>query len=312
MNNIAICLLCLLIIPKIVIADSDLEAVCKDFRADIEPPASSASPKLPTAYGKGLLWKIENPESGTNYLFGTMHSQDSRVSTVSPLVRGALMQSKVLIMETIPDQAANQAFLEKMNFNDGQQLDQLLETATFAALTKQIHDYGVDNERARFIKPWAAFSIIGRPKPIRAPTLESNLLQIAQQSKLDVTSLETMGEILDALDTLSIEDQLIILIDTICNQEKIIEDTENLIQLYLNADLAGMVAFNQQTHYDEAVFNRFMQNILYDRNIRMLARIQSEFTKGDVFVAVGASHLAGQRGLLNQLNQKGYKITLVE
>ncbi len=121
-----------------------------------------------------------------------------------------------------------------------------------------------------------------------------------------------MDEILSALESLSMADQLIILKDTICNHEKIIEDTENLIQLYLNGDLAGMVAFNQQAHYDEAVFKRFMQNILYNRNIRMLARIERVFNQGDVFVAVGASHLADQKGLLNHLSQKGYNVTLVE
>lgn len=311
MNNIAICLLCLLIIPKIVIADSDLDAVCKDFRADIESTASSNSPNQTPVYDKGLLWKIETSEGKTNYLFGTIHSQDSRVSVVSPLVRGALMQSKVLIMETIPDQTANQAFLEKMNFNDGQQLDQLLEAETFNALAKQIQNYGVDNIQVKRIKPWAAFSIIGRPEPIRAPTLESNLLQIAHQNKLELKSLETMEEILNALDSLSTADQLIILKDTICNHEKIIKDTENLIQLYINGDLAGMVAFNQQAHYDEAVFKRFMQRILYDRNSRMLNRIEKEFTAGNVFVAVGASHLIEDKGLLNQLRIKGYTLTPV-
>lgn len=308
MNNIVICLLCLLIIPKIVSAEGNLALACKDFRADINETAEPTPQIPPTPFDTGLLWRVETPEGKTNYLFGTIHSQNPEVSAVPPLVRGAILQSKRLIMETVPNQAANNTFMQLMNFKDGRQLNQLLEKDFFDELTRQIQSYGLEKEQVKFIKPWAAFSIIGRPKPINAPTLESNLYQIARKSRLDIQSLESMEEILSALDNLSIEDQLIILKDTVCNHQQILKDTEELIKLYLNSDLAGITAFNQQTHYDEGVFDRFMQSILYDRNNRMLKRIEKTFKEGNTFVAIGASHLAGEKGLLMGLSEKLYKI----
>ena len=118
-----------------------------------------------------------------------------------------------------------------------------------------------------------------------------------------------MEEILAALDSLLIEDQLIILKDTICNHAKIMRETITLVELYVNRDLAGILAFNNQPHHDEAVFERFMQNILYDRNIKMLERIEIAFKRGNVFVAVGASHLIDEKGLLQNLSKKGYRVT---
>ena len=79
----------------------------------------------------------------------------------------------------------------------------------------------------------------------------------------------------------------------------------------MNRDLAGLVAFNKQAHHDEAVFDRFMQRILYDRNIRMLERVEMAFNRGNAFVAVGASHLADEKGLLQNLSKKGYRVTPV-
>lgn len=316
MNNIAFfacCLLSLLIIPVSTLAESlsndDLAETCKEFRVVLEKTDTNDAQTQKTRFKKGLLWKAESPEGKINYLFGTMHSQDYAVSGIPPKVRLALVKSKTLLMETLPNEEANQAFLNMMYFKDKQRLDTLLEPELLEALTIKIQDYGVAKEHANFVKPWAAFSLIGRPKPVRAPTLESNLFQVAQDSMLQVKSLETMEEILSALDGLAMEDQVTILKDTICNHDQIIRDTKTLVDLYLNRDLEGVIEFNNQAHYDEAVFKRFMQRILYDRNTRMLERIKKEFKAGNVFVAVGASHLADEKGLLNELDKSGYNIS---
>lgn len=311
MNNIAIYLFCLSIMPSLSYAQDSLSEACGDFRSVIEDSEKNVRQNQNTHYKNGLLWKIEDSQGKINYLFGTMHSQDTVVSTIPALVRKALIDSKLFLMETIPDQSANQAFLNMMTFKEGQRLDHLLESAIFNELNSQIQDYGVSQEQVKSMKPWAVFSLIGRPKPIRAPTLEDNLLQLAQQHQLNVKSLETMTEILSALDGLAIDDQLIILKDTVCNHEQIIRDTQDLVDIYLNRDLAALVAYNNQTHYDEGVFERFMQRILYDRNSRMLNRIEKEFSAGNVFAAVGASHLAEEKGLLNQLRIRGYRLTPV-
>jgi uncharacterized protein len=311
MNNIVIFLFCLLITPVLALAESDLATTCEQFRSIPKKTEQNNTLNQEVPFKKGLLWKVETPDRKINYLFGTMHSQDYAVSTIPPKVKLALVKSKTLLMETIPNEATNQAFLSMMYFKDKQRLDTLLEPELLEALTIKIQSYGVAEEHVNFVKPWAAFSLIGRPKPVRAPTLESNLFQLAQHSMLQVKSLETMEEILSVLEGLAMEDQIIILKDTICNHEQIIRDTKILVDLYINRDLQGIVKFNKQPHYDEAVFERFMQRILYNRNIKMLERIENEFKTGDVFVAVGASHLADEKGLLNELSKKSYTITPV-
>ena len=289
---------------------SEIQTACEPFVSQIEPEGNS-TPSSDIKYKKGVLWQIETPDGKTNYLFGTMHSQDYAVSKYPPQVRLALVRSKVLLMETVPNEEANQSFINNMYFKNGGKLNELLEAPFYEELKMRIEGYGVEQEQVINLKPWAAFSLIGRPKPVRAPTLEYNIMKTAQQFKLEIKSLETMDEILSALDALAMEDQLIILKDTICNHDKIIRDTKKLVDLYVARDLQGIVDFNKQPHHDEAVFERFMENILYKRNIIMLERIEKAFSAGNVFVAVGASHLADEKGLLNQLSKKSYKITQV-
>ncbi len=265
-------------------------------------------PDIP--FKKGLLWKIAKNDK-INYLYGTIHSQDYAVSQLPAPVKIALGQSKLLLIETIPDQAASDTFADMIYFQDTQQLEQFLEPEFIQKLADIIVNYGVAKERVNNLKPWSAFSLIGRPRPGYAPTLESELLKFARQHTLETQSLESMGEILSMLDTLSMHDQITILKDTICNHTNIILSTKTLIDLYLDRDLAGIVAFNWQPHHDEQVFERLMQNILYERNERMLRRIIHAFEKGDVFVAVGALHLAEEKGLLNQLAKLDYKVSAI-
>ena len=308
-NNRTSYIFILLIIPVFSYAESNLSNVCKEFRSIPEKTVEYITRNYSNIYKKGLLWKIESPEGKFNYLFGTMHSQDYTVTKLSPEVQLALRQSKTLILETIPNQKAYQSFIDMMYFKDGEKLNDMLEIEFFNELKNLIKDYGIEQKKLEYIKPWAVFSLVGRPKPTRAPNLEDNLLNFSKQHKLTIESLESMEEILSALDSLLIEDQLIILKDTICNHAKIMRETITLVELYVNRDLAGILAFNNQPHHDEAVFERFMQNILYDRNKKMLQRIEIAFKSGNVFVAVGASHLTDEKGLLQSLSKKGYRVT---
>ena len=52
--------------------------------------------------------------------------------------------------------------------------------------------------------------------------------------------------------------------------------------------------------------------MIYDRNERMAQRVVEIHQLKPCFVAVGAAHLGGNKGLLNLLKKQGYKIKSVE
>ena len=51
------------------------------------------------------------------------------------------------------------------------------------------------------------------------------------------------------------------------------------------------------------------KRVLYDRSVVMAFRMQRELRRGDAFVAVGALHLYGEKGVLALLAQDGYRST---
>ena len=55
----------------------------------------------------------------------------------------------------------------------------------------------------------------------------------------------------------------------------------------------------------------FDQRLLFDRNTRMVERMQPQLKSGNAFIAVGALHLYGERGVLSLLAREGFRITRV-
>ncbi len=287
-------------------------ALCQDYTLTESPvdPAPRSRESIP--YGQGLLWKIEGDNGQSpSYLFGTMHSQDRKVTSLPPQVRLALVQSKRLVMEVLLEPEAFATFNEAVYDPAQPDLNTLLDPEIYHRLSEIIPEYGIPPEKLAKLKPWAAFSIIGRPRPVQADTQENVLMQIAMTANKPMTGIETMQELTSVLDKIGLADQIIILNDTVCNHKEIIRKTRDLVDMYVNRDLAGIVLFNEEPHYDEAVFQRFMQGVLYGRNQRMLDRIEPHLQEGGAFIAIGASHLPDEKGLLKMLEQKGYKISLV-
>lgn len=259
-------------------------------------------------YSTDIFWRIEKGGIQPSYVFGTMHSQDRQVANLSSRQRLLLARSKRLLIEVVPDEEANQAYLDAMYSASGGSLKEELPAPLYERLGRIGRDYGIRPERLDELEPWAAFSQIGRPKPVAGPTQDIVIYQTAVQMGKPVTGLETMPELIETLASLPHDDQITILKDTICNHARIVRESKTLRDLYLAGDLAGMVAFNEQPHYDEAIFDRFMNAVLDQRNQRMFSRLRPYLEQGGNFIAVGALHLPGEEGLLQMIEQAGYSV----
>ena len=52
----------------------------------------------------------------------------------------------------------------------------------------------------------------------------------------------------------------------------------------------------------------FYEAVLFERNARWLPLIEPQLREGDLFIAVGAAHLFGERGILAELQRRGYTV----
>ncbi len=291
--------------PEVMLAgEQELAAICAPYRIELPQPDPD---KLDLGYTDALLWRVSKNDIHS-FVFGTMHTQDQRFNKVPPQVRVAITQSKIFLNEVEQDQAAGQTFVESMYLTGDKTLNGKLHPELVDLLKYKAEKYGIDKNRADQLQPWAAFSLIGRPKPTRSLTLDQNIMNFAFSRGLQVHALETIEELIASLDSVPEQDQLEILADTLCNHSQILQSSWDLLQLYIRNDLAGMVRYNFKSHRDEEVHQRFTKIMVNQRNQRLFQRSLPWLMKSPVFIAVGASHIHGSNGLLSMFVGNGFTV----
>lgn len=276
------------------------------------PAASDIKSDSAARHAHGLLWKIEAAGVKPSYVFGTIHSDDARVTALPAEVTRALDTSNRFIMEALIDADGLALMAQAMFFNDGRTLEQVAGKELYAdsvkALTARgLPTLGVENE-----KPWAVMMTLSMPPPKTGEYLDLILETRATRENKAVSGLETMQEQIAVFNDLPMPDQIALLKEAVHTQQDFAKEFEALIQAYLARDLTTLAEISSQHEPDEdQMYRAITDRLLTKRNIRMAERMAPTLREGHAFIAVGAAHLPGENGLLNLIEKAGYRVTPV-
>jgi uncharacterized protein len=255
---------------------------------------------------QGLFWKAESPNSKPIYLFGTIHTDDNRVTNFSPAVKEALQASDVFMMETLAPNDPSVFLMQDTNLQNvltEQELDQLYALSEFHVMHR---------DAAVRMKPWLLAVVFDSPKPL-TPFAQDNLLMTqAEDYGKTVIGIEDTQEHFGVMDSFSLEEQVTMLRAVLKRSDADKQrDFEHLISAYLGGDSEKIAALDDSITggmLPPQLWARMKSKILDDRNKVMAERVIDEASKKSVFVAVGASHLAGEGGLIASLRRAGYQL----
>lgn len=258
----------------------------------------------------GLFWKAEAPDKNPIYLFGTIHTDDNRVTEFSPAVISALKSIDVFMLETKDAQDT-----KHLNLTSGSLKDVLTETELEQVYA--LADFHVMHRNAVLrMKPWLLAAIFDSPRPL-TPFAQDNLLMTkAEDLAKEVRGLESAAEHFGAMDSLSLDEQLLMLRAVLKrSEEEKLKDYERLIKAYLAGNSAKLAALDDEITggmLPRELWQRMRVKLLDERNLRMTERILAASQDKTLFVAVGASHLAGETGLITGLKKAGYQLQPVK
>ena len=157
------------------------------------------------ASDNGLLWKIEAPSGKTSYLLGTIHTDDQRVTEFSPKIIEAFNQTEVFMMETLPPRDPSIFMLKQGTVAElvtEKEFDQIRELADF---------HSMHIEAAMRMKPWLLAVIFDLPKPKSLFSMDELLLAKSEEKLKTIKGLEKTSEHFSVLDSISIDDQMVML-----------------------------------------------------------------------------------------------------
>jgi uncharacterized protein YbaP (TraB family) len=253
-----------------------------------------------------IFWKLTSPNGSEHYLYGTIHTDDNRVSDINAEVIEALKSSQIFLMETMEISNPKLLLMNSIDYSlyfDEFDLDKIKLLANFHTMSF---------ERVLKMKPWLLAVIFDSPRPITPFNLDNLLKTKARDLGLRIKGLETSEEHFQLLDNFSIQEQINFLkkvLDKSFEQKQ--KDYERLMSAYLSQDLNNIIKINEgltSKLVSKSMWIKIKKKLLINRNKLFFNRAHKLVNNNQLFIAVGASHLGGDNGLLKQFENAGYQI----
>ena len=275
--------------------------------------------KEPQLHGQGRLWQVTRNGAEPSHVFGTMHASDPDIVDLPAPIRRAIVTSERIVLEVVFGQEMKGRMALSMLLTDGRLLEQIIGDRLFAAVGEAGLRYGMPSVQLNRLKPWAVMLVFAVPpreilrQAEGAPVLDEILQNYAQDNGLPVFGLEDPGEQIGVFAGMSERDQIKLLATSVQLNRSIDKVFAKMKNAYLKGDLDQLhaMASDLSAGDDKRLNDLYLKRLLDDRNRNMADRLVPHLDRGRTFVAVGALHLAGKRGLLHLLEKKGYTVKRV-
>jgi len=274
--------------------------------APSQAPQASAKPQEGAV--RPALWKVSD-EDTTIWLFGTVHALPANVGWYRGPVAIAFESSDELVTE-IPE-------------TDPAQMASIVQAKAFLPRGVTLRSRLSDDERARFegaltslglpvgaldsFEPWYAAITLASMPILRAGYLPENgvesLLAVkARELGHPRAGLETAEYQLGLFDSLPPDVQERYAMQIVDNLPTLGEELSKIIDAWKSGDADHLAAMMNEQEDDPAI----REALLYRRNRAWAGWIGARLARpGEVFVAVGAGHLAGPGSVQDELARHG-------
>lgn len=234
-----------------------------------------------------------------------MHVRDARAFHLLPLLKRYIGECEQFAAEynlnesMQPDKDLMDSLLSPLSWTD------FLGTKKFQKIRKILHKTtGCDIEHYRQLMPFLVVQqlsakMLGEDE---SQPLDAWLWNYAQQAGKELTGLESFEGQLQYIRNIPIEKQLKILVDFARHPAAARKHHEHLIGLYWQQEIYRLHRSLKKKS------GHFRKVLLYKRNFRMAETIETLCRQKTTFVAVGAGHLSGGKGLIRLLKQKGFRL----
>ncbi|MCB9186376.1 MAG: TraB/GumN family protein [Flavobacteriales bacterium] len=259
-----------------------------------------------------LLWKVSGKDMNKpSYLFGTIHMLPQDKYFFTEKMQEAFNSSDVLALEAeleVP-LAEQMKMASQMIMPEGKSWADYM-TADEYALVKSafVDSLGIKEKKVdkySKIRPIYISGLIMNELLGKVKMYEQELTSIAKKDSKEIIGLETIQEQMEIVSNIPIEDQIDDLKSTTASMMR---DYNEMLDAYIAQDLKALEATSQESES----FDKMEAKLLTERNDRWTKAIQEKLGDKSYFFAVGAMHLVGESGLINQLQKAGYSVEAVK
>lgn len=277
--------------------------------------AQQNAPALTTnSNNNTLLWEISgNGLTKASYLFGTFHLLCKDDINISDACKQAITQSDEVYLELdMDDPSTLMQGMMLMNMKNGKKLKDLYSADAYDRVVQYFKD-SLKTSIGMFqgMKPFFLMALL-YPKMMPCDDvsgIEQAVMSIAQEQNKEIKGLETMAMQASVFDSIPYEKQAAELLQSIDSMDKAKQYFAVMNKAYKDQQLNEIERLINDTEYGM----QENQDVLLDkRNLAWVDQLKIIMKEKPVFVAVGAGHLVGERGLISLLRKDGYVLRPLE
>ncbi len=255
-----------------------------------------------------LLWSLKHPKTGqVSYLFGTIHIWDAQVQPIYEKVLPYLQSCELFAAESHLAEMS-QVHPHTFYLPEDKRLKDFFEPKKYLKMAKQVKKI-TKQDIANFehLTPFVLTSTLSSILMEKGDdSMDEKLWAFAAAENKPLFGIESVEEQLAYYQRIPYEDQAKQLSDILKKIEKYRLQLKNMLARYVKQDIQQLYKNSKKG------LKSIRQMMIYDRNKIMAARIADFMEMNTIFVALGAGHLAGQKGILSLLKKQGYKVGKVK
>jgi uncharacterized protein YbaP (TraB family) len=248
-----------------------------------------------------LLWRLSRGAS-ESYLLGTCHLGIPLEHVLPPPHDAALSEASVVVTEVDLAAVRPEAMLAQAWLPDGERLSAQVGAESWRALSRLARDVAPAPMLDR-LKPWVVYGalVVGRDEGVNVPIVDVAVIERATAAGAKLAYLETPEEQVALMEQLGSR----LFVDGLREIAAGVEGEERL--LLRDACVAGDLAAVEAL-VDAPALGEHKSALYEARNAAWMPRLLGHLQGGQAFVAVGAGHLVGRRGLLSLLERRGFRL----
>ena len=260
----------------------------------------------------------------TIYLLGTLHVGDPydypKNQPFRPPILAALRASPTLALEISPDDLLrSQDDVSKYGVCSYACLPRLLPEPLMRKLALRLRGNPAALAEIKKTRPWLAALLVETYDSLAAGLqteygTEAQLENVYLPTRGKIVGLETLAEQMRAFTNLTLAEQREMLAQDLAQTPaQNMDDVKALHRLWRVGDADAIAAWaaakSERLARTPAVARALDDRILYERNRRFVTRmIALAGPNRPIFVAIGALHLGGAKGVLNLLRVRGFTV----
>ena len=267
---------------------------------------------------KSLLYKVGSASS-TVYILGSIHLAKPEIYPLDTVIEQAYKSSDILVVELDAESpesmiAMQTAMAQLGMYPNGKSLKTELSAQTYKQLQAYAVKTGLPLHMLEQMKPWVVMLQLSVMEMMRlgySPELgiDKHFVDQAKRDNKPITALETIEEQMALLsrDDNTYQDKLLrYTLESMSEMEPMLN---NLSLSWKNGDAKKIEKMFLLTMQDDPSLNEIYDALITKRNYMMTKKIEGFLKTGkDYFVVVGAGHVIGSEGIVDLLQQRGYKV----